>query len=76
MAAHPMQGRVHRCTQRLLTVPSRAQATAATNGYTPPPELEAFLAAGPAPVYIGFGSMTLPDAQASALAHAPLLVLW
>lgn len=27
-------------------------------GYAPPPALEEFLAAGPAPVYIGFGSMT------------------
>jgi sterol 3beta-glucosyltransferase len=26
-------------------------------GWTPPPDLEAFLAAGPAPVYVGFGSM-------------------
>jgi sterol 3beta-glucosyltransferase len=26
--------------------------------WRPPPELEAFLAAGPAPVYVGFGSMT------------------
>jgi sterol 3beta-glucosyltransferase len=28
------------------------------NGYRPPPELAAFLAAGPPPVYVGFGSMT------------------
>lgn len=42
----------------------RLDAGAATDGYAPPAELEAFLAAGPPPVYIGFGSMTLPDVQA------------
>ena len=31
--------------------------------YTPPPELEAFLAVGPKPVYIGFGSMTIDDPE-------------
>lgn len=41
----------------------RLEAAAATHGYTPPAELEAFLEAGSPPVYIGFGSMTLPDAQ-------------
>ncbi|KAK9843668.1 hypothetical protein WJX81_001889 [Elliptochloris bilobata] len=41
----------------------RLEAAAATNGYAPPAELEAFLGAGPPPVYVGFGSMTLPDAQ-------------
>ena len=41
----------------------RLEAAAATHGYTPPLELEAFLEAGPPPVYVGFGSMTLPDAQ-------------
>jgi sterol 3beta-glucosyltransferase len=30
----------------------------AADGWTPPPALEAFLAAGPPPVYVGFGSMT------------------
>ncbi|KAJ7254670.1 hypothetical protein B0H12DRAFT_1202254 [Mycena haematopus] len=29
--------------------------------YTPPPELDAFLRAGPPPVYIGFGSMIIDD---------------
>lgn len=47
----------------LVTGFCRLEAAAATNGYAPPPELEAFLAAGPPPVYIGFGSMTLPDAE-------------
>ncbi|KAK3670603.1 hypothetical protein LTR78_009571 [Recurvomyces mirabilis] len=32
--------------------------------YTPPPDLQAFLDAGPAPVYIGFGSIVLDDAKA------------
>jgi UDP:flavonoid glycosyltransferase YjiC (YdhE family) len=32
-------------------------------GWTPPPELEAFLAAGPPPVYIGFGSMNDKDPE-------------
>jgi sterol 3beta-glucosyltransferase len=29
--------------------------------YTPPPELEAFMAAGPPPIAIGFGSLSNPD---------------
>jgi sterol 3beta-glucosyltransferase len=46
--------------------PADAPATAHTTGYwlesartdwRPPPELEAFLEAGPPPVYVGFGSM-------------------
>lgn len=32
-------------------------------GYTPPPALEAFLAAGPKPIAIGFGSMSARDPQ-------------
>jgi UDP:flavonoid glycosyltransferase YjiC (YdhE family) len=35
-------------------------------GWVPPPELTAFLEAGPAPVYLGFGSM--PDADPAGLA--------
>lgn len=31
--------------------------------YTPPPELQAFIDAGPQPVYIGFGSIVLEDPQ-------------
>lgn len=34
------------------------------HGYTPPPALAEFLAAGPAPVYVGFGSMTGIDMPA------------
>jgi UDP:flavonoid glycosyltransferase YjiC (YdhE family) len=34
--------------------------------YTPEPALAAFLADGPAPVYIGFGSMPVPDMAAFA----------
>ena len=34
--------------------------------WTPPPELVRFLEAGPPPVYIGFGSMMLGDADAAA----------
>jgi UDP:flavonoid glycosyltransferase YjiC (YdhE family) len=34
-------------------------------GWTPPPALEAFLAAGPPPVAIGFGSMSSRDAEAT-----------
>ncbi len=34
-------------------------------GWTPPPALEAFLAAGPPPVYVGFGSMAFKDSQAT-----------
>ncbi|OMP83390.1 Sterol 3-beta-glucosyltransferase [Diplodia seriata] len=33
------------------------------SSYTPPPELQTFLDAGPPPVYIGFGSIVVDDAQ-------------
>jgi sterol 3beta-glucosyltransferase len=33
------------------------------SGWQPPPELAAFLAAGPPPVYVGFGSMMAGDPQ-------------
>ncbi len=33
-------------------------------GYKPPADLEAFLASGPAPIYVGFGSMASEDAAA------------
>lgn len=39
-------------------------------GYQPGPKLESFLAAGPAPVYIGFGSMT--DRHPAELARVAL----
>lgn len=32
--------------------------------YTPAPELAAFLKAGPPPIYIGFGSIVMEDADA------------
>ena len=40
--------------------------------WTPPPELEAFLRAGPAPLYIGFGSMSSrnPEETASLILQA------
>ncbi|KAF8544877.1 hypothetical protein BDD12DRAFT_771811 [Trichophaea hybrida] len=34
------------------------------SSYTPPPELERFLSAGPPPVYIGFGSIVVADPNA------------
>lgn len=34
------------------------------NSYTPPPDLIEFLNAGPTPIYIGFGSIVVNDAQA------------
>lgn len=37
----------------------------ADKGYQPPPELDAFLQAGPPPVYVGFGSMVPPDPAAT-----------
>jgi sterol 3beta-glucosyltransferase len=37
-----------------------------TTGWTPPPDLQAFLDAGPPPVYVGFGSMTDKDPEAKA----------
>lgn len=36
----------------------------AGDGWTPPPSLEAFLAAGPPPVCVGFGSMATEDPRA------------
>lgn len=38
----------------------------AQESWQPPAELRAFLAAGPPPVYIGFGSMVTPDPRASS----------
>lgn len=40
--------------------------------WTPPPAVEAFLAAGPAPVYVGFGSMDThrPEATLTLIARA------
>lgn len=37
----------------------------AADGWSPPAGLEAFLAAGPAPVYVGFGSMSARDPEAT-----------
>ena len=37
--------------------------------YQPPQDLQDFLAAGKAPVYIGFGSMTLSKAKVSPKSH-------
>jgi len=39
----------------------------AAPGWRPDPALERFLAAGPPPVYVGFGSMPLADAGATAV---------
>ncbi len=41
-------------------------------GYEPPPALEAFLSAGPPPIYVGFGSMTglHPDALGAVIEQA------
>jgi len=49
-----------------LLPPCGAAADAAAAAEAPP-ELLAFLAAGPPPVYIGFGSITLPPARAAAV---------
>jgi len=38
----------------------------APSGFVPPPALEAFLARGPRPVYIGFGSMNSREPEATA----------
>jgi len=37
-----------------------------TSGWVPPADLQAFLDAGPPPVYVGFGSMTDKDPEAKA----------
>lgn len=67
---HTMDGKdipvLHRVSRYMVPQPSDWPKTAKTTGYwflnrtdnwNPPPELEAFLEAGPQPVYIGFGSM-------------------
>jgi UDP:flavonoid glycosyltransferase YjiC (YdhE family) len=41
------------------------QWVAPSSGWTPPPDLAEFLAQGEAPIYVGFGSMTSFDAQAT-----------
>jgi sterol 3beta-glucosyltransferase len=41
--------------------------------WTPPPELAEFLDAGPAPVYVGFGSMAAADAAANSAIVAETL---
>lgn len=46
----------------------------AADEWSPPPALEAFLAAGPAPVYVGFGSMSNRDPAATAA--LVLAALW
>ncbi|MFI9503604.1 glycosyltransferase [Nocardia sp. NPDC052566] len=38
-------------------------------GWQPPPELLTFLEAGPPPVYIGFGSLNMPKAEAARLSE-------
>ena len=48
--------------------PSHAHVTgywriAETDEFVPPPELDAFLASGPPPVFVGFGSMTSTDSK-------------
>ncbi|SMH40765.1 glycosyltransferase [Maritimibacter sp. HL-12] len=56
---------LHAVSPRVLPAPSDWPDWARMSGYwfldeedrTPPPELAAFLAAGPPPVYVGFGSM-------------------
>jgi len=52
----------HRLTRLALWLTVRAGA----DGWRPDPDLEAFLAAGPPPVYIGFGSMGTDDPAATA----------
>jgi UDP:flavonoid glycosyltransferase YjiC (YdhE family) len=44
-------------------------------GWEPPAELAEFLAAGPAPVYVGFGSMVPKDAEMTAMAVRTALKL-
>ena len=69
--------RVYAYSEAVLPRPSDGGADTTVAGYWPlgpepgwaPPEaLERFLADGPAPVYVGFGSMPLDDARATAAA--------
>lgn len=64
---------LHAYSAHVVPVPADWPAHACATGYwllddedpwTPPPELERFLASGPPPVYVGFGSMTSRDAVA------------
>ena len=71
---HTTDGRdipvLHAFSEHVVPPPSDWPGSARTTGYwfleqsadwTPPPELEAFLTAGPPPVYVGFGSMAGSD---------------
>lgn len=83
---HTTDGReipvLHAVSKYAVPVPSDWPKSAIATGYwfldagegwTPPAELEAFLSSGPAPVYVGFGSMAgrnperLADAAVAAL---------
>lgn len=48
-------------TAHVLLVPSSGSKTDGLGLATPPPDLAGFLAQGPAPVYVGFGSIVLDD---------------
>lgn len=61
---------LHAYSQHVIPRPADWPASAHTTGYwrlgdhanyTPDPALDAFLSAGPAPVFVGFGSMTSVD---------------
>jgi UDP:flavonoid glycosyltransferase YjiC (YdhE family) len=66
---------LHGMSRHVVPLPADWPATCHVTGYwfldeepgwTPPPELERFLDAGPPPVVLGFGSMTGGDADATA----------
>ena len=63
---------LHAFSSHVVPAPKDWPPHAHTTGYwflkpaeswTPPADLEAFLAKGPAPIYVGFGSMTSRDAR-------------
>lgn len=82
---HTTDGRaipvLHGFSKHIVAQPSDWPKTAATTGYwflnqandySPPPDLEAFIEAGPPPVYIGFGSMAgrNPERMANVIIEA------
>lgn len=80
----PPAGRLHAYSPALLPRPADWDAGTHVTGawtlpvpkdWTPPPELTAFLAAGPPPVHVGFGSLPTEDAARMGSLVAEALAL-
>jgi sterol 3beta-glucosyltransferase len=62
LVPHPADADAQAVTTGSIRVPAAVRAR--LGEATPPPELAAWLDAGPAPVYVGFGSMPMPTLEA------------